>query len=103
MIIVRTLAALVLLLAAVALISDVTQSMSAGRMVVTPLANQWRALSPQSLTATANAVKSGLHPLVWDLLLWRLLLLPGWLSLGSIGVLLGMLGRRQRRVNIFIN
>lgn len=103
MFVVRIIAGLLLLLAAIALVSDLTRASAAGGMAMTSLAVHWRQLSPQSLMTVANAVKGNLHPLVWDLVLWRLLLLPAWLSLGALGCLFALLGRRQRRVNIFIN
>ncbi len=99
----RLLAGAFLLLAALALIGDVTRSMNTRTTVITSTAAQWRQLSPQSLTNAQNAVSKNLHPLVWDPLIWRLLLLPAWFLFGSIGLILALLGRRRRRANIFIN
>lgn len=99
----RLFAGLFLLLAALALIGDVTRSMNTRTTVVTSVATQWRQLSPQSLTNAQNAVSKNVHPLAWDPLIWRLLLLPAWFLFGAIGLVLALLGRRRRRVNIFIN
>ena len=95
----RLLAGAFLLLAALALIGDVTRSMNTRTTVITSTAAQWRQLSPQSLTNAQNAVSKNLHPLVWDPLIWRLLLLPAWFLFGSIGLILALLGRRRRRAN----
>lgn len=99
----RLLAGIFLLLASLALIADVTRSMNSRTTVTTSVATQWRSVSPQSLTNAQNAVSKHIHPLVWDPLIWRLLLLPGWFLFGAIGLILALLGRRRRRANIFIN
>lgn len=103
MVFVRLLAGAFLLLAALSLIGDVTRSVNSKTTVVTSIATQWRAVSPQSLTNVQNAVSKNLHPLVWDPLIWRMLLLPGWLLFGAFGLVLAYLGRRRRHANIFIN
>lgn len=103
MVFVRLIAGVFLLLAALSLIGDVTRSINSKTTVITSVAVQWRAASPQSLTNAQNAVSKNLHPLFWDPLIWRLLLLPGWFLFGALGLLLAFLGRRRRRANIFIN
>ena len=103
MVLVRLLAGAFLLLAALALIGDVTRSINTKTTVITSVATQWRAISPQSLSNAQATVTKSLHPLVWDPLIWRLLLLPAWFLFGAIGVTLALFGRRKRRANIFIN
>lgn len=103
MVLLRVLAGALLLIAALALVSDVTRSLNSHASVVTSVATHWRAISPQSLANAQGAVKGHLHPLVWDPLIWRLLLLPTWFLFGALGGLVALLGRRRRRVNIFIN
>ena len=63
----------------------------------------WKALSPQSLAAFTSFVQHAMHPLVWDPVLVRLLVLPAWLLLGALGITCGLLGRKKRRVNIYAN
>lgn len=104
MIVVRILAGVFFLFAAIALASDVTRTFAGGGgLVVTSFAAHWKALYPQLLATTQQAVSTKLWPFVWDPLIWRLLLLPAWFLFAVIGFTLAFVGRRQRRANIFIN
>jgi hypothetical protein len=98
----RILAGLFFLFAALAFAADVTRALAGAKFTMTSFAAHWAAFAPQ-LLATSKKMVSGLHPFLWDPMIWRLLLLPAWFLLGAIGVLFAHLGRRQRRVNIFIN
>ncbi len=103
MMIVRLLAGAFLLLAAIAVVSDVTRTINGSGLVVTSLAVHWKAMAPQSLAAAQQVVSRSVHPWLWDPMIWRVLLLPSSLIFATIGISLAILGRRQRRVNIFIN
>lgn len=104
MFVLRILAGIFFLFAAIALASDVTRTMAGpGGFVMTSFETHWRAFAPQLLNSTKEMIARNLHPWVWDPVLRRLLLLPAWFLLGAIGLLFAHLGRRQRRVNIFIN
>ena len=103
MVLLRLFAGAFLLLASLALISDVTRSLNTRTTAVTSVAAHWRALSPQSLASAQTLVKTRAHPLVWDPVIWRILLLPAWFLFGALGLGLALLGRRRRRANIFIN
>jgi hypothetical protein len=104
MVVLRILAGIFFLFAAIALAADVNRTMSGpGGMVVTSLESHWRVFSPTLLASAKDTVSRNLHPFVWDPVLRRLLLLPAWFLLGAVGLVFAHLGRRQRRVNIFIN
>ncbi len=93
-----------LLLAAVALIADVTRTMSGdGGLVVTSLAEHWRAIAPAAFEATRAAVTRRAGAWMWDPMILGVLRLPGWLALCALGLALGYLGRRRRAVNVFAN
>jgi hypothetical protein len=98
----RILAGMFFLFAALALASDVTRAMYGNPFTMTSFAAHWNAFAPQMLLSARKAIQ-GLHPFLWDPLIWRPLLLPAWFLLGAVGLLFAHLGRRQRRVNIFIN
>jgi hypothetical protein len=102
MLVLRILAGFFFLCAVIALMTDVTRAMNGASFVMTSLAAHWRQLSPQSLVAAQKYVAS-VHPLIWDPAFIKLLMLPAWFLFAAIGLVCAHLGRRQRRVNIFIN
>ncbi len=91
------------LVAMIALVSDVTRAANGAPMTVTTTFAYWKSVSPQSLAASAAAVQKSVHPLLWDPLIVRVLLLPIWALIGFVGLALAVIGRRKRRVNIFAN
>lgn len=97
----RLLAGIFFVFAALALAADLTRASSGNGFTMTSLAAHWTAFAPQML-ASAKAKVQTVHPMVWDVI-WRLLLLPTSFLLVSLGAAFAILGRRQRRVNIFIN
>lgn len=99
----RTLAGLFLLFATIALIADLTRYMNGQPFQMTSLFNHWLGFAPQSLKSVAQFVQRYTHPYFWDPMMVRFLVLPSWLVLGALGVILGLLGRRRRRVNIYAN
>jgi hypothetical protein len=93
-----------LLLAAVALITDVTRTTSGdGGLVVTSLAEHWRAIAPATFEAARAAVTRRAGGWMWDPMILSVLRLPGWLALGALSLALGYAGRRRRTVNVFAN
>lgn len=100
----RVLAYPLFLLAAVALITDVTRTTSGDAgLVMTSLAEHWRAVAPATFEAARTAVTRRAGAWMWDPTILSLLRLPGWLALGGLGVLLTYAGRRRRTVNVFAN
>lgn len=100
----RVLAYPLLLLAAIALIYDVTRTTSADAgIVVTPLAEHWRTVAPATFEAARAAVTRRVGAWMWDPTILSVLRLPGWLALGGLGLMLSYVGRRRRTVNVFAN
>lgn len=99
----RFIAGVLLVIATIALVHDGTRTYSGRGVVATSFIEHWSSLAPTSLKAAQTAVERSTHPLVWDGLIRRLLLLPTWLLLGLLGGLLAYAGRRRRRVNIYAN
>ena len=104
MLILRIIAGVFFLLAAMALASDMTRTTVGGTAFsATSIFAHLKVLAPQLLITLQQSVSRNLHPVLWDPVLLRLLMLPAWFLLGAIGLVFARLGRRQRRVNVFIN
>jgi hypothetical protein len=102
-IILRPVAVLCLLVATVAFASDITKSSSTLGWHLTPIADHWRALSPQSLTTLQATVQRTTHKLVWTGMIAPALLVPTCIFFGATGCLAAFATRRRREVNIYSN
>jgi hypothetical protein len=99
----RFLGSFLLLLAAVVLIADVTNARGpVGGGFTVSLAKHWAGLAPSSLAAAQKSIQA-VSPLLWDPLVKTLLAMPAWATFGLLGGLLAWIGRRRRRVNIYVN
>jgi hypothetical protein len=104
MTVLRFLAGLFLIAALIALVDDATQPLTgAGPFSPTSLGRLWAETAPRSLAAARNAMSHGFGTLVWNAVIARLLQVPTFILLGVVGVLLGYLGRRRSRIEIFTN
>lgn len=105
MTVLRLIGTLFLIAAVIALTSDLSRTGPDGTpsRSFASLYKHWSDFAPQTLTNSQMAVVSRTHPLVWDLGIRPVLLLPAWLSLGGIGAAAAYFGRRRRRVEVFIN
>jgi hypothetical protein len=101
----RFLAGVLLLVAVIAGIYDGTRALEnrGAEFTTTSLGEQWSKVAPLSQKNAQAAVKRHTHPLIWDGLIQRLLLLPTWAVFGTLGLLAAYAGRRRRRVNVFAN
>ena len=99
----RFLSWLLLLVAMITLVSDLTRTSTGGALAFTTTFGYWKSTSPQSLAATATFVQRKLYPVLWDPVAMRLLVLPIWFLIAAFGVMFALLGRRKRRVNIYAN
>lgn len=99
----RFLAGVLLLIAVIAAVYDGTRSLAAGSMVTTSFAEHWSRVAPALLASTQAAIKRATHPLVWELGMSRLLLVPTWALFATLGLIIAYAGRRRRRVNVFAN
>ena len=99
----RFLAGVLLLIAVIAAVYDGTRSVAAGALVSTPLAEHWSKIAPGLLSATQSAVSRTTHPLVWELGMRKVLLVPTWALFAVLGLLFAFAGRRRRRIDVFVN
>jgi len=89
------------LLALVAVIWDIKQSIDAHPgFVISSLGELWALAHPLSLAAARDAVTAHAPPVVWEKGIQTLLDLPAWLLLAVLGVAIGAIGRRGRRAPI---
>jgi len=91
----RFAAMILLALAVVLAVLDITRSITASAPVMTPLMESWSAISPSTLESAGQAVESWGVAFLWDPILLSILKLPSWLVLGLISVLLFWIGQRR--------
>jgi hypothetical protein len=81
----------------VALVIDGTRSITAGRFVITPLAEAWFAVHPASIEWLRHMAETDLPAWFWESVLVYVLYAPLWAVLGVLGLILAFLGRRRAR------
>ena len=99
----RIVAVPLLIIAVIALVTDVTRIMNGTSIRFATVNEHWTRLAPQSLTAAKVFVQKSTHPLVWDQGVQSLIAMPAFAMFGILGGVVGYLGRRRRRVNVFVN
>lgn len=100
----RMIARPLLLVAVIALVYDGTRTLAGGAgLVITSFGDHWESFFPAALDTMRIFVNRHLSPVIWELGLLRLLRLPAWVVLGLFGLLLAWIGRKRRRVNIYVN
>ncbi len=100
----RLLGVWLLLLAMVAAVVDATKSLAGGgAWVVTPMGEQWKALSPETLEGAKAGIQTHAAPFLWDPVMTTILDAPTWVVFGILGVLLYWLGQKRKPVEVFIN
>ena len=85
----------VLALAVVLAVLDITKSITASELVLTPVAATWAAISPNSLLSTRDLVQEWAHPYLWDPVAEFILQLPSWLVFWLLAMILLKLGQRR--------
>lgn len=105
MAVLRFLASLLLLVAAVALISDLTRVQTGATKGFDPttIARQWQDMAPASLQAAQAVVSKATHPLVWTWGVAKIINTPLFALFGGLGAVAGWLGRRRRTIEIYVN
>ncbi len=99
----RFFSGLFLLAATLALISEATRAqLGIPDAPFTPVLSQLTESAP-TLSAALQRNLQKVHPLLWDPVVRSLLLIPGWVTLGVIGLILGWFGRRRRQVSVYTN
>ncbi len=100
----RFLAALFAIVALVSLAVDATPTLtSSAPFSPRSVAAQWQAIAPKTFAGARESVSSTLSPSVWNLMESSLLAIPSFAMFGLLAALCGYLGRRRRRVEIFVN
>ena len=74
----RFLAGIFLLIAVIAAVYDGTRSLAGGGLAMTSLVEHWSTIAPGLLASAQSGVRRATHPLVWDVGVRRLLLVPAW-------------------------
>ncbi len=104
MIVLRFVAGLCLIAALIAFVTDYSRPRGpSGTFRPTSLERMWLEAAPKSLIAVRQTVSQTVSPLVWTSVFGSVLQLPTFLAFGAAGGLLGYLGRRRSRVNIYVN
>lgn len=93
----RVLATFSLALAVIMSVLDATRSIAADQIVLTPLSESWRAVSPDSYDAAVAAVSEGLFPYAWDPVALTLLSAPGFVVFLALALVFYMIGRKPER------
>lgn len=100
----RFLTAVMLLVAVVALVHDLTPAFyGAGPLNATSISGHWEQIAPSSRKAAETAVSASVGAWVWSLMQALLLSWPTFLVFGGLAAVCGLFGRRRRRVEIFVN
>lgn len=104
MAVLRFFAGLFLLVAVIALVSDLTPWLGGNKpLAATSFAKHWADMAPATLKAAQAAVTRSLGAWVWDIFIATPIRLPTWLLFGLLASVCGWLGRRRRRVDVFVN
>ncbi|MGE3308140.1 MAG: hypothetical protein AB7I52_19450 [Rhizobiaceae bacterium] len=89
---------MVLLAAAVILaVVDATRTIASGALVLTPLADSWQAVSPQTFSALRALVEGGVGEQAWSVLADFVLALPGLAIFAVLSLIFFFVGRRPER------
>jgi hypothetical protein len=92
----RLLATISLALAVILAILDATRSVAMSRLVLTPLGESWKTLSPTTLDGVRATVE-GRWPFLWDTVAQWLLSAPGSIVFAALALLLYAVGHRPVR------
>jgi len=104
MTVLRFLASLFLLVAIMALVSDMTPWLIGGKpFISTSFAKHWGDVAPATLQGAKMAVTKVAGAWAWDWGIGALIRLPTYLLFGAVALVAGVAGRRRRRVNVFTN
>lgn len=86
---------LVLALALIAAVLDLTRSIAASKVLITSFGDLWRGISQATLLNLQQMVETIIHPYVWNPLISSFIALPGWLVLWMVSMLLLWIGKRR--------
>lgn len=99
----RLMATFALAIAVIMAVLDVTRTIAASSLVLTPLGASWVSASPGTLDALQTFLIEKAHPLVWNPVAITILDQPGFAVFGIIALILHAIGRRsERRIGRFV-
>ena len=93
----RLLATVALSICVIMAVLDVTRTIAASALVLTPLAVSWQSVSPETLAASQAFIVDRIHPLAWDPLASFILAQPGFAVFAVLALLLYAIGHRPDR------
>jgi len=93
----RVLATLSLAVAVIMAVIDATRSIAGSAWVLTPLAESWQAVSPDSFAAAGDFVRTATLPMLWDPAALAVLSLPGFAVFAGLALMFYLVGRRPER------
>ena len=96
-ILIRTIAIILLALAVVLTVLDITRTISANALVLTPAAQTLEAWRPGAFASMEEGVSSTLHPIVWSPVLTSIMALPSFLLCFFLSMLLFWSAERRRK------
>ena len=91
----RLLGLVILALALVLAVLDITRSITASSLILTSLGDAWAGFNPVSFEAAKEAVTTALHPAMWDSVIAFILMLPSWFVFCLLAMVLLWLGRKK--------
>jgi hypothetical protein len=78
------------------LIYDGTKSIAGKAIIMRPFGDLWNDIHSSSLQALKPAIERFVGGWLWDPVVISVLTAPTWLVLGAIGILMIVLGRKQK-------
>ena len=91
----RSIGLVLLAVAVVSAVLDLTRTVAASAPVVTPLGESWISVSPGTRALAQQAVSERVAPFLWDGPVTWLLALPTWAVFGALACLFLWLGHRR--------
>ncbi|MCX7303929.1 MAG: hypothetical protein NTV73_06270 [Hyphomicrobiales bacterium] len=99
----RLMATVSLAVAVILAVLDVTRTIAAAKLVMTPLGASWTSVSPTTLERLQSFIVGHTHPLLWDPVAVFVLEQPGFVGFGALAFLLYAIGHRpERRIGSFV-
>ena len=92
-----------LIAAFIVLVVDGTRSIASNRLLPMLVGEAWFKFDAAGLSIAQAAVERHVSPVVWDPVITSLLTIPVCVALGVLALLFLWLGRRRRRIDIFVN
>jgi hypothetical protein len=91
----RLTATIALAVAVIMAVVDVTRTVAASQLVMTPLNTSWTSVSPHTLESFRQVIQAKL-PVLWDPVMVTILNQPGFAVFGVLAFLLYAIGHRTR-------